>query len=175
MKRNVVACLYSMAALTFMAGCQQVPDAAKTLDPSGLRIGGDAINYNTNERDVPWGPLSDVSPCTGDIITITGNSHVIEHFGFDSNGGAHITSNVISRGVGVGLTGKQYTIFDQDHFAEQAPPNPGGFVIMDKLTMKVTGPTNEENYTTVFQDKQTGDAQGNFTAMIIKDDSNTCG
>ena len=177
MKRNVVACIYSMAAVTLMAACQQTPDAAKTLDPSGLRIGGDAINWNTNEKDYPWGPIADVSPCTGDVITITGTSHVIEHFGFDSMGGSHITSNVVSRGVGVG-TGpnpKQYTIFDQDHFADQAPPNAGGFVIMDKLTMKVTAPTNAENYTTVFQDKQSGDMQGNFTAMIIKDSTNTCG
>ena len=28
---------------------------------------------------------------------------------------------------------------------------------------------------TVFQDKQTGDMQGNFTASIIKDNPNTCG
>src|SRR5258707_15750831 len=84
MKRNVVACLCSIAAVTLVAACQQIPDAAKTLDPSGLRIVGDGIIYNTNEKDVPWGPLSDVSPCNGDVITITGTSHVVLHFGFDS-------------------------------------------------------------------------------------------
>jgi hypothetical protein len=178
MKRNVVACLCSIAAVTIIAACQVTPDAAKTLDPSGLRMpAGDAYTSNTNEKDVPWGPISDTSPCTGDVITITGTSHVVLHYGFDNLGGFHTNSNVVSRGVGVGsgINPKQYTVFDQDHFAEQAPANSGGFVIMDKLTMKVTGPTNAENYTTVFQDKTQMDSQGNVSTSIIKDNGNTCG
>lgn len=176
MKRNVVACLCSIAAVTLMAGCQQTPDAAKTLDPSGLRIFGDAYTSNTNEKDVPWGPIGDTNPCNGDFLTITGTSHRVLHFGFDSQGGFHSTQNVISRGTGVGSpSGKQYTIFDQDHFSEQAPANSGGFVIMDRLTMRVSGPTRADDYTTMFQDKTTLNSHADSaTTTIIKDTGNTC-
>jgi len=176
MKRNVVACLYSIAALTLMGACEKAPDAAKTLDPSVLRIGGDAYTDNTNEKDVPWGPIGDVSPCTGDTITITGTSHRVLHFGFDNLGGFHTNQNVISRGVGTGTSGKQYTIFDQDHFSEQAPANSAGFVIIDKLSMSVTGPTKADNYTTMFQDRtQMTSKADSITTTIIKDSGNTCG
>lgn len=171
MKRNVVAYLYPIVACTLMAACQDAPDAVKTLDPSGLRVIGDAINYNTNERDAPFGPLSVVSPCNGDVVTITGNSHFVIHVGFDNLGGLHYNSNVISRGTGVGTSGKQYTIFDQEKFADQAPANPDNFVIIDKQSMHVNGPTNADDFNIIFQDRVTVDNQGNPTTVVLKDSS----
>lgn len=169
MKRNVVACLYPIAALILMAACQDAPDAAKSLDPSGLRIIGDAINYNTNERDVYWS-TGDKNPCNGDSVVITGSSHFVIHVGFDNLGGLHYSSNVVSRGDGVGIpSGKAYTIFDQEKFSDQAPANPDNFVIIDRQYMRVSGPTRADDYTTIFMDRVTVDHDGNPTTEVIKD------
>jgi len=46
---------FALVVVTLMAGCDVAPNAAKVLDPSGLRIGTDNYISNTNERDVPWG------------------------------------------------------------------------------------------------------------------------
>jgi len=162
-----------MGAVMLVAACQQVPDAAKTLDPSGLRIAGEAINYNTNEKDVPW-TFSDINPCTGDVITATGNSHFVMHVGFDSNGGLHYTSNVITKATGTGSSGKSYKIFDQEKFSEQAPANPQGFVIIDRQEVKVNGPSTGDDYTTSFQDKVTVDNTTGMPTAEVKKDTSAC-
>ncbi len=174
MKRNVVACLCTMAAVNLMAACQQLPDAAKTLDPSGLKLGGDAIVYNTNEKDVPW-LFDDVNPCNGDAISITGNSHFVIHVGFDSNGGLHYSSNVVSKGTGLGSpSGKTYKIMDQEKFSEQAPANPQGFVIVDRQEVKVNGPTTGDDYTSSFMDQVTVDRTNGMPTTDVKKDTSSC-
>ena len=161
---------FALVVVTLMAGCDVAPNAAKILDPSGLRIGAEGTVNNTNEKDAPWPGFTETHPCTGDVITFTdGNSHFVEHWGFDNLGGFHMTSNVISRGHGVGTSGKQYTVFDQEKFSDQAPANPGGFIIMDKQEMRVSGPTKADDYVTVFQDRIVMDSQGNTTTTVVKD------
>jgi hypothetical protein len=163
---------FALAVVTLMAGCDAAPNAAKVLDPSGLRIGTENIISNPNERDVPWG-MTDTHPCTGDVITFTGNSHMVVHIGFDSMGNLHFSSNVVTKGQGLGTSGKIYKIMDQEKFSDQAPVNAENAIIKDMQEAKVNGPTTGDDYTTVFMDKVTVASDGTF-AVDVKRDSYRC-
>src|SRR4029078_7750467 len=115
---------------TLMAGCDVAPNAAKVLDPSGLRIGTDNYVTNTNEKDFAWG-YTEPHPCNSDVITWTGTSHFVMHYGFDSMGNLHYSSNVVAKGVGLGTSGKSYKIMDQEKFSDQAPANAENAIIKD--------------------------------------------
>ena len=54
--------VFALTAVTLMAGCDYSPDASKLLDPSGLKLRAEAINYLTNEKDVPW-TIDETHPC----------------------------------------------------------------------------------------------------------------
>ena len=159
---------FALVVVTLMAGCDAAPNAAKTLDPSGLRIGTENYITNTNERDVPW-EMIDKHPCTGDSITFTGTSHMVVHIGFDSMGNLHFSSNVVTKGEGVGTSGKIYKIMDQEKFSDQAPVNAENAIIRDLQEAKVTGPTSADDYTTIFLDKVVVASDGTFTVEVKRD------
>src|SRR2546423_1523510 len=113
MKRNVVACLCSLAAVTLMAACQQIPDAAKTLDPSGLGLKTEALVYTESIKDVPW-TISEKHPCKPDSVLGSGSAHWVIHSAFDNNGGLHYNATIISKGTAQGnISGKTYAVNEQ--------------------------------------------------------------
>ena len=173
MKRNVVAYIYSIAAVTLMAGCQRMPDAAKILDPSGLHLGTDTFQYTESIKDIAWS-INDTHPCKPDQITGSGTAHWIIHTGFDANGGLHYNANIVSKGTATGsISGKAYIINEHFKDVEQVPSNYTSYVIYDSMRLKVDGPSIDYDYYKTTIVKIVVDAQG-VPVVSVDSESNSC-
>ncbi|HUQ19976.1 MAG TPA: hypothetical protein VM099_10225 [Gemmatimonadaceae bacterium] len=171
MKPNVVA--YPIAALLLMSACNVSDSTAAKQMVLPTSINGAAINYMTNERDVPWAS-SETNPCNGDQVDISGASHWIIQTGFDNNGGYHYSANVIAKGLGQSLT-KQYKISEHFKYVEQTPDLTDGFVIRQRGVLKVDGPGTADDYYTVVVFKTTVNANGVPTVFVDKTETNCTG
>jgi hypothetical protein len=173
MKRNVVACLYSIAAVSLMAACQGAPDAVKTLDPSGLGLKTDGIIYTESIQDVPW-DIDETHPCKADHITGAGSAHWIIHTGFDNLGGLHYTAVIVSKGSAQGsVTGKTYTVNEQFKDVEQAPSTYTNYVFYDKMRLKVDGPSTDYDYYKTTIVRTVVNSQG-VPTVSVDSESNSC-
>lgn len=150
MKRNVVACLCSIAAVTIIAACDGAgPTELKNSNlPRTLPTSpGEDISVTT-ESDVGMVEVQ-TSPCTGQDISINSNSHWVMVVNFPVIGGTHLIYNVITKGVGVGPNYEQYKISEQVHDVEQSPPNSEGLLYNSIRSIKVDGPGTAQDYTIV--------------------------
>jgi hypothetical protein len=173
MKRNVVAYLCSMAAVSLLAACQQVPDAVKTLDPSGLTLKTDGIVYTESIKDVEW-TIREKHPCQPDSVNGSGTAHWVIHVGFDNLGGLHYNATIISKGTAQGtISGKNYVV--NEHFKEvdQVPGNYTSYVIYETMRLKVDGPSTDYDYYRTTRVKTTVNAQGEPT-VSVDSESNSC-
>jgi len=169
---NPKAVLCTAVSVLLLAGCEAAPGADKVLDPSSIKWNPDAIVYTESIRDVPWDSF-DSHPCKTDEITITGSSHWVIHTGFDNLGGFHYQANIISKGDGLGTSGKVYKIMEHFKETEQAPGNFTSYVIYDTQKLKVDGPSTDYDYfkTTVL--KIMVDGTGNPVITVVSE-SNSC-
>jgi hypothetical protein len=159
-------------SVLLLAGCDAAPGADKVLDPSSIKWNPDAIVYTESIRDVPWSS-SDTHPCKPDQIAIEGASHWVIHTGFDNLGGFHYMANIVSKGKGLGTSGKTYNISEHFKETEQAPGNYSSYVIYDTQRLKVDGPSVDYDYwkTTVL--KIVVDATGNPVITVVSE-ANSC-
>jgi hypothetical protein len=142
---NPKAVLSAAVSVLLLAGCDAASGADKIMDPSAIKWNPDAIVYTESIKDVPW-ESSDTHPCKPDQIAITGSSHWVIHTGFDNLGGFHYMANIVSKGTGLGTSGKVYKIMEHFKDAEQAPGNYTSFVIYDTQRLKVDGPSTDYDY-----------------------------
>ena len=167
---------HTVIAVMLMAGCDAAgPTVAGPMKlPSTLRPLGEAINYLTNERDVPW-TINETHPCQpGESINGSGTAHWIIHTGFDSNGGLHYNATIISKGTGTGTpSGKPYVV--NEHFKEvdNAPGNYTGFVIFEQMRLKVDGPSTDFDYYKTTRLKILVNGNGEPT-VTVDSESNSC-
>jgi len=88
---KTITCIVALVAIAFvLVGCvdevnpvQTVPGSAETPIPLGK---ADVFNYNIT---IPWtmGPLT--VPCTGDVVSLSGEMHYAFHSVTDGNSGFH--------------------------------------------------------------------------------------
>jgi hypothetical protein len=172
MQPKVVA--HSVLAVMLIAGCEAAPKvSAPMMDPSGLHLSPEAIVYNTNTRDVPW-DWTEPNPCNGDMVAIQGTSHFVIMTGFDDAGGFHYSSNVVSKGTGLGASGKAYKINEHTKDMDQVPGQTEGYVIREIDQWLVKGPTSADDYTRFAMFKITVTANGEPTP-IVENSYTKCG
>lgn len=157
-----------------LTACQEVPDASKVLDPSGLRWNPDAIVYTESVRDIDWN-ISESHPCKpGETIAVGGTSHWVIHTSFDNLGGFHYKVNIVSKGNGVGSpSAKVYKINEHFREAENTPGNFTSYVIYETMRLKVDGPTTADDYYKTTVHKIVVNAQGVET-ISVDNESNSC-
>jgi hypothetical protein len=156
-----------------MAGCDYSPDPTKALDASGLKLRTEAINYITNEKDIPW-TIDETHPCkVGEAITGSGTSHWIIKTGFDNLGGLHYNATIISKGDALGASGKAYKISEQFKQVDQVPGNYTSYIIFEKMRLKVDGPSTDYDYykTTIVKIVVNGNGE---VTQSVDSESNSC-
>lgn len=167
------AVVFALTVVTLMAGCDVAPDPTKALDASGLTLRTEAINYLTNEKDVPW-TIDETHPCKAEAITGSGTSHWIIKTGFDSNGGLHYNATIISKGTGQGNPSAQvYKINEHFKEVENVPGNFTSYVIYEKMRLKVDGPSTDYDYYKTTIVKIVVNANGE-PVLSVDSESNSC-
>jgi hypothetical protein len=145
---NPKAVVFAATTAILMAACDASAPTSATrpsLRPLSPLLGAGV----TTEADVNL-TESQLSPCTGETIDVTANSHWVMVVSFDTNsGGYRVIYNVITKGVGVGPNSAQYTIMEQVHDVTQTPPNSDGYLFLSSRSIKVDGPGTAQDYTIV--------------------------
>jgi hypothetical protein len=164
---------FALTVVTLMAGCDVSRDPTKVLDPSGLKLRAEAINYLTNEKDVPW-VINETHPCKPDAIIGSGTSHWIIKTGFDNLGGLHYNATIISKGTGTGdPSAKVYTINEHFKEVENVPGNYTSYIIYEKMRLKVDGPSTDYDYYKTTVVKIVVNSTGE-TVLSVDSESNSC-
>ena len=85
----------------------------------------------------------------------------------DNNGGWHYAANVLSRGTGLGTSGKAYKVSDHFKYVQQIDGQTFvDYVIRQSDDWTVNGPTSGDDYHRVNIYKVTVNAQGVPTTQI---------
>ena len=154
------AVVFSLSLLA----CDQAPTISGPASVASPKA--DAVVSQTNERDFPWADVHQ-NPCTGDMVTMTGNAHIIFHSVLDGSGGGHISTDTDVRGTGLGFpSGFTYTV--KDWFTDSQQTNNSQFSWRDERDLMVMGPRSIDNYIMHFVFKYTQNANGVPTVVMDK-------
>lgn len=160
------AALAAGVGMTLLMGACDRATTISDTGFSGRQPTADALVSQTNEQNVPWADAQQ-NPCTGDYVTIQGVSHFIFHVTADGSGGYHISSDVDSRGTGLGFpSGFTYQV--KDWFTDSQQTNGAQFSWLDERDVQVLGPRSVDNYIMHFVFKLTVNALGVPTASFEK-------
>jgi len=154
------AVVFSLSLLA----CDQAPTISGPAGGTAPRA--DALVSQTNEKDVPWDEVQQ-NPCTGDMVTITGNAHIIFHNVLDGSGGGHISTDTDIRGTGFGFP-SGYTYTAKDWFTDSQQTNNSEFTWRDERDVMILGPRSVDNYIMHFVFKYTQNASGVPTVVMEK-------
>ena len=151
-----------------LAACSATDDVTAPMAPSSKPTTAALVDQSTTQ-DFPYswtGP----NPCNGDVLTLTGTSHIITHATLNGNG-AHIDEHFMSDGTGQGAppSFKEYSGSADDRY--QSNMLTITTVLNEDHRMLVRGPTRADDFFfhTVYH--ITVNANGVPTATVDKYDA----
>jgi hypothetical protein len=126
-----------------------------------------ATTQTSNEK-VPLDQIVD-NPCTGELLHLTGELHILFHLTEDGNGGFHVQSHVQPQGAsGTGLvSGEQYRGVGVTRFEEYFPPGEfREFTSVNRFYLISAGPSDNLVETATIH--ATFNANGEPTAELFR-------
>jgi hypothetical protein len=163
--------LIAGAAVLTAIACDKAANITGPDAPIALRA--DVLREHEVVQDFPW-PAEERNPCNGDLVTVTGSTHVVFSSMVDNSNGLHWSVHFSSRGTGVGAPSLlNYTVSEQTTDSQQDPEGEQSTQLLEeRLLVKTSKPALNYLRHTVF--KLTINANGVPTAFFDRS-FNKCG
>lgn len=121
------------------------------------------ISSKTNEQDVPFHEEV-TNPCNNDAVIVDGTSHWVITITVDNALGYHMNSSIISRGTGLGATGKEYKVNDETKESLEIPLPPTTTTMVHQVV--AIGPQQVDNFILQTRFHITINANGDISAFF---------
>lgn len=156
MKRLVIA-----AALLVVCACSDSTDPSR----ASRKAGGPASRDMDVNQDIPVATTL-YNPCNGDVVPLTGVSHVVFHSTDATSGNFHVYVDMTNNYAGLGVpSGVNYQASER-HLSDFSTQNPLPFVQTTYIDQNLVSSTGTDNFTFTFQMHTTVNANGEPTATI---------
>jgi hypothetical protein len=115
--------------------------------------------------------------CTGEVVTITGETHLLGHLVEDKSGSSHIRALVRLQGTGVGEQGTRYVLSGTGTVASNNTEDTGNGALAGTAVVNASLISNGSTANSLDRllTHVTINANGEFTAAVLREESKCVG